>query len=115
MVAPAQHRRQIEAKAIDMHVADPAAQAVHDQLEHPGLADVQRVAAAAVVFKCSGRLGRVAVIAGIVQPAKAHAGAGAVGLGRVVEHHVEQYLDALGMQGFDHGAKFVARIQAVLA
>src|SRR5262249_57515532 len=40
---------EVEAKAVDVHVHDPVAQAVHQQLQDPRVAHVQRVAAARVV------------------------------------------------------------------
>ena len=115
VVAPAKHGCQVEAKAIDMHVADPVAQAVHHQLQDARLADVQRVAAAAVIFESGGRVGRVPIVAGVVESAKAQAWAVSSRLGGVVEHHVQQHLDAMRMQGLDHAAEFIAGCQAVLA
>ena len=49
--------RQIEAEAVDVHLLDPVAQAVGDQLERLGAAHVERVA----------RTGEVAVVAGVVR------------------------------------------------
>jgi hypothetical protein len=50
VIAAAQHRRQVEAEAVDVHLLHPVAQAVHHQLQHARVAHVQRVAAAAPVL-----------------------------------------------------------------
>src|SRR6185369_15328628 len=39
----------IEAKTVDVHLRDPIAQAVHDQLEHPRMGHVEGVTAAGIV------------------------------------------------------------------
>ncbi len=90
-----------------MHVLHPEAQAVEHQAQHCRLAHVQRVAAAAVVVVGRALLGRQAVAAGVVEPAPAERGAPLVAFGRVVEHHVQQHLDAGGMQAAHHAAKLL--------
>ena len=94
MVVAAQHGRQIEAKAVDVHLIHPVAQTVHHQLQHARMADVERVAATAVVFVLDARLRLQAVVAGVVQAPKAQRRSGFVGLGGVVVYDVEQDLDA---------------------
>ncbi len=44
-----ERRGQIETKAVDVHLDDPVAQAVHDELQHVGMPHVHRVAGARVV------------------------------------------------------------------
>ena len=109
-VAASQHRGEVETETVDMHLADPVAQAVHHQLQHAWLPDIEGVAAAAVVLIASTALGRQAVAAGVVQPAPAQRGTGLVAFGTVVEHHVEQHLDAGLVQAAHHAAKLVACI-----
>ena len=41
-----ERRRQVEAEAVDVHLGDPVAQAVHDQLQHVRVAHVEAVAGA---------------------------------------------------------------------
>ena len=41
----AERGRQVEAEAVDVHLGDPVAQAVHHQLQHLRIAHVQGVAA----------------------------------------------------------------------
>ena len=111
--ATPQHRRQVEAEAVDMHLRHPEAQAVEHQAQHRALAHVHGVAAAAVVVIARTVIGRQAVAAGVVQPAPAEGGAQGVGFGRVVEHHVQQHLDAGGMQGAHHLAELGAGVGRV--
>jgi hypothetical protein len=49
VVAAAERSGQIEAEAVDVHLAGPVAQAVRHQLQHARLAQVEGVAAAAEV------------------------------------------------------------------
>ena len=115
-VATAQHRRQVETKTIDMHLADPVAQAVHHHLQHPWLAQVERVAAASVVFVLRRVVGCVAagvsagvsVIARVVEPTEADRRPVFVAFGAVVVDHVEDHFDAVRVQPLDHAAELVA-------
>ena len=90
-----------------MHLLHPKAQAVHHQLQQPGLTDVEGIAAAAVVVVAVPLLGWQAVAAGVVQTAPAQRGAERVALGGVVEDHVEQHLDAGRMQAAHHAAELL--------
>ena len=45
---------QIEAEAVDVHLRDPIAQAVHNQLQHARVAHVERVAATGIVHVVAG-------------------------------------------------------------
>ena len=56
---------EVEAEAVDAHVARPVAQAVHHQLQHAGVAEVDGVAGAGVVDVVA-RLRRQPVIGGVV-------------------------------------------------
>ncbi len=51
-----ERRREIEAESVDVHLADPVAQAVHDELQHVGMPHVHRVARAGVVDVVTPRL-----------------------------------------------------------
>ena len=108
MVAASEHRRQVEAKAIDMHLLDPEAQAVHHHLQHARLADVQRVAAAGEVV--AAPVGIQAVAAGLVEAAPGDRRPALVALGAVVVDHVQQHLDAGGVQPAHHLAELGARV-----
>ena len=109
LVAAPEHRRQVEAKAVDMHIRGPVAQAVHHQPQQLWATDIQRVAATCQVFVLAWILCLQTVIAGIVESAKAQRRSGRVRFRCVVEDNVEQHLDSGRVQHAHHGAKFVAR------
>jgi hypothetical protein len=109
MVAAAQHRGQVEAEAVDVHLLHPIAQAVEHELQHPRVAQVERIAAAAEVVVAGASFRRQAVPASVVEAAPADRRAGLVAFGGVVEDHVEQDFDAGCVQGLDHGPELVAR------
>ena len=94
---------QIEAEAVDVHLQHPVAQAVHDQLQHPRVAHVQRVAAAGEVHVVAGILGRQPVVAGVVHPAHGQRGPQVIALGGVVVDHVQDHLDAGAVKVPHHG------------
>jgi hypothetical protein len=85
----AEHRREVEAEAVDAHLLHPVAQRVQHELRHARVRHVQRVAAAAVVFAAARVVGREAVPALVVQAAEAQRRPVFVALGRVVVDHVE--------------------------
>ena len=97
-----QRRGQVEAEAVDVHLLDPVAQAVHDELERARMGHVQRVAAAGVVHVVAAGLGRQPVVRGVVDAAEGERGPQVVALGRVVVDDVEDDLDALVVEGLDH-------------
>ena len=101
-----QRRRQIEAEAVDVHLGDPVAQAVHDELQHLRMAHVQAVAGAGVVHVVARLVGHQPVVGGIVDAAEAQHRAQVVALGGVVVDHVEDHLDARAVQRLHHRLEF---------
>jgi cation transport ATPase len=61
-----QGRGEIETEAVHVHVEHPVPQAVHDELQHVRMADVQAVAGAGVVEVVGGIVGREAVVRRVV-------------------------------------------------
>ena len=57
---------QIESETVDVHLQHPVAKAVHDELQHPRVAHVQRVSGAGVVHVVAGIVRDEAVVNGIV-------------------------------------------------
>ena len=110
-VATAQHGRQVEAEAVDVHVLYPVAQAVQHHLQDARVADVHRVAAAAQVLVAVARAGSQPVPAGVVQAAPADRGPALVTLGGVVVDDIQQHLDAGRVQAAHHLAELVARVR----
>ena len=94
---------EVEAEAVDVHLGDPVAQGVHDELEHLRVVDVEGVAGAGVVHVVA----RVVLRRGgsrwcCQMPLKLRAWGPFVALAGVVVDHVEDDLDARGMEGLDH-------------
>ena len=79
----------------------PVAQAVHDELQDARVGHVERVAAAGEVHVVA-RVRRQAVVGGVVDAAHRERRPHLVALGGVVVDHVENHLDARGVQGADH-------------
>ena len=69
-----QRAGQIEAKAIDMHLRHPIAQAIHDELEHARMSHVERVAAAGEIHVVARILRREPIVGGVVDAAHRQGG-----------------------------------------
>ena len=93
-----QRRRQIEAESVDVHLENPVAKAVHDQLQHVGMPHVQRVAGSGVVHVVPAVVCHQAVVRGIVDPLERQHRTEMVSLGGVVVDHVEDHFDSGGVQ-----------------
>ena len=85
---------QVEAEAVDVHLGDPVAQRVHDQLQRVRVADVEAVAGAGVVHVVARVVVDQPVVGGVVDAAKRQRRAQVVALRGVVVDHVEDDLDA---------------------
>ncbi len=90
-----------------MHLGHPVAQAVHDQLERLGIAHVEAVAGAGGVVVEAGIVVHQPVVAAVVQALERQGGTQVVALGGVVVDHVEDDLDAGGVEGLDHGLELL--------
>ena len=98
-----QRAGEIEAEAVDVHLDDPVAQAVHDELQHARVAHVQRVAAAGEVHVVARVVRRAAGSRTLLSmPRSESVGPEVVAFGRVVVDDVEDHLDAGGVQRADH-------------
>src|ERR1019366_4229775 len=93
-----ERRSEIEAKAVDVHLGRPVAQAVGEELEHLRVRHVDRVPAAGRIDVRVRSLRIVAVIDLVVDATKRDRGTEAVALARVIVDHVEDALDALDVQ-----------------
>ena len=88
-----------------MHHLDPIAQAVHDHAQHHRMVQVQRVAGAGIVDVIARIVGQP-VIAAVVQPPEGQRRPHLVAFAGVVIDHVQNDLDAGGMQPRDHVLEF---------
>ena len=107
-----QHRGQIEAETVDVHLLDPVAQRIHDHLQRHVVAGVDAVAGAGVVGVVGRILAAEVVVGLVVQSAPRQRGAPLVAFGRVVVHHVQDHLDAVAVQLLHHVPELVERILA---
>ena len=108
-----QRRGEVEAEAVDVHLGDPVAQRVHDQLQRVRVAGVEGVPGAGVVHVVLRLVVDDAVVGGVVDALEAQRGAEVVALGGVVVDHVEDDLDARGVHRLDHRLELLHLLAAV--
>src|SRR5260221_9975719 len=101
-------RAQIETEAVDMHVEDPIAQAVHDHLEHARMAQIERIAGAGIV-DVTAQVGGEPVIGCVVDAAKAKRRPELVALAGMVVDDIENDLDIGVVQQRHHRLEFAQR------
>ena len=89
-----QRGRQVEAEAVDVHLGDPVAQAVHDQLQRVRVGHVEAVPGAGRVVVVGPVVGHEPVVGGVVDALERQDRAEVVALGGVVVDDVEDHLDA---------------------
>ena len=95
----AEDRRKVEAESVDVVFGRPIAQAIEDEIAHHGVVAIEGVAAAAEVEVIA--VGGEEVVCFVVEPAERNNRPGRIAFGRVVEDHVEDDLDAGGVEGLD--------------
>ena len=91
--------REVKAEAVDFIFGHPVAQAVLDEVAHDRVVAVEHVAAAAEIVVLA--VGREHVVDVVVQSLEREEGTLFVTLGGVVEHDVEDDLDAVGLEVAD--------------
>ena len=106
VLVPAEDGGQVEPEPVHAVFHHPVAQAVQDEGPHKGMVAVQGVAHAREVVVLS--VGREHVVDVVVQALEAEEGTALVALGRVVEHHVQDHVDAVGVQLPDEGLELTA-------
>jgi len=94
--------RQVEAEPVDVHLDDPVAQRVHDQLQDVGVAHQQAVAGARRVVVLRLVVVDQTVVGGVVDAAEGDGRAVLVALCGVVVDHVEDHLDVGFVQRLHH-------------
>ena len=93
----------VETKTVDVHLGDPVAEAVHDQLQHVRVAHVQAVPGPGVVHVEPAILGDRAVVRPVVDAPHRQHRAEVVPFGGVVVHNIQDDLDACPVKRLDHG------------
>ena len=104
---------EIEPEAVDVHLGDPVAQRVGDQLQRERAAGVERVAAAGVVDVAARVVLGEAVVGAVVDAAEREQRAVRAALGGVVVDDVEDHLQARRVQGTDHRLELADRVARV--
>jgi hypothetical protein len=104
---PGQRRGEVESEAVDVHLGDPVAQRIHDQLQRLRRADVERVPGARVVHVVLLVVLDQPVVRGVVDALERQRGPEVVALGGVVVDDVEDDLDARLVQGAHHALELL--------
>src|ERR1700743_3014361 len=103
--APLEYWRQVEAKAVHMHLLHPVVQAVDDHPADDGMIHVQSVSRAAIIgLPSTGLLQNI--VGAVFQPAKTQSGSVVIIFRGVVENDVEDDFDTSSVQSLHHVAKF---------
>ena len=98
---------QVEAEAVDVHLADPVPQRVQDQAQRGRVADVEAVAGAGGVEVVGPVLLDEAVVGRVVDALHRQRRPEVVAFGRVVVDDVEDDLEPGGVQSLDHRLELV--------
>ena len=98
-----EHWREVEAKAVDVHVFDPVAQAVGDESHRARVQRVDAVARARVVEVVALVVGDQAVVDGVIDAPQRQSRSKLIALGRVVVDDVEDDFNAGPVQRAHHG------------
>ena len=93
-----------------MHLSDPVAQRIHDQLQRVRVAHIQRVTGAGVVHVVEAIPVHQAVVGLIINAAKRDGRAHVVALSGVVVHHIQDHLNARLVVGTHHLLELSYRI-----
>src|SRR4029453_5989203 len=108
------NRRQVEAESVDVHLADPVAQAVLNQPPDDWLIRIEGVAAAGEVG-ISRLVFHEDVIEVVRQSAITQRRSGVRAFGRVVEHDTENHCESAAVKRLEHVAEFVKDAERVLS
>lgn len=85
-----------------MHLDDPVAQAVHDQLERAGVQHVQAIASAGEIHIVARIVMHEPIVGWVIYAAQREGRALMVALGGMIVDDIEDDFDTCRMQGFDH-------------
>ena len=96
-----ERRREIETKSIHMHLRNPVAQGIHEQLEGARMLHVQRVAGAGVIHVIAAIVLDEAVVA-----AETQHGAQVIPLTGMIVNDIENNLETRRVQRLDHLLEF---------
>ena len=98
-----EYRREIEPESVHMHVLDPVAQRVHDELNGARVLHVERVTGPGKIGVETRVLRLQPVVRRVINPLHRQRGTFVVALARVIVHDVENHLEPGGMECLHHG------------
>ena len=99
----------VEAEAIHVHLQSPVAQAVHDQLENARMLHIQRVSSSRIIRVVARIIGDEAVVGAVIDALEREGRTHLIAFRRVVVNHVQNHLQAGGVQRLHHGLEFSDR------
>ena len=108
-----QRRGEIETEAVDVHLAHPVAQRIHDQLQHVRVAHVQRVARARVVGVAARILFGRPVVRLVVESLEREHRSEVIAFARVVVDDVEDHFEVRRVQELHHTLEFADRADRI--
>ena len=107
-----QDRREIEPESVHVHHLDPVPEAVHDHPADDGVVGVERVSTAGVVGVASAVVLQD-IVRRVVQAPEAQRRPMVIALRGVIEHDVEDHLEARPVQRLHHVTELVDRTQRI--
>src|ERR1700752_2107116 len=105
-VTASQDRCEIETEAIHVHLFDPIAKTVHNHSANDRMISIERISSSAVVGVTRPVLLQE-IVGAVVDAAKTQCRPMVVAFRRVIEHDVQNDLNACSMQALDHIAKLI--------
>ena len=105
-----EHGGQIEAKAVHVHFLDPILEAFDDRGADLGMFAVDGIAAAGEVLVAALVLRQKTVVHRVVEALEADHRSRFAAFGGVIEHHVQDDLDAGPVKSLGHGLEFRDRV-----
>jgi len=102
-----ERRGEVETEPVDVHLSDPVAKRVHDQLQRVRVAHVQAVAGACRVVVELRLVSHDAVVGTVIDALEAQRRTQVVAFGRVVVDHIKDYLHPGLVKGPHHGLELV--------
>jgi hypothetical protein len=102
VLIPTQNRGEVKAKPVDMHVHNPVAEYVHDELSYDGMVCVKRIPDAGEVLVVSAAVLLQHVEDRILDSTQADRRSQFIPFRCVIQHNVENHFDAGAMKCLDH-------------
>ena len=98
-----QTRSCVEAEAVDMHLFNPVAQTIEDELKRARVHHVWGVTTTRIIAVIAEVLGHQIVVTGVINATKAQSRPKLVAFSGVVVHNIEDNFNICGMEGLHHG------------